>query len=79
MSSSRYDVDLQMAVLEREWRDAYEASIGARADYQAVARRRGASAEILDRARERLDCAEARKAKVLVKIERLEERLLSDD
>ena len=79
MSSLDFDVDLQMTVLEREWRQAYEASIAARADYQSLAQRAGANAAALDRARERLDCAEAQKAKVLVKIERLEERLLSAD
>lgn len=79
MSSLDFDIDLQMTVLEREWRQAYEASIAARADYQTLARRGGADAAALDRAREHLEGAEALKAKVLLKIERLEERLLSAD
>ncbi len=79
MSSLDSDIDLHMNVLEREWRQAYEASIAARADYQSLAQRAGTDAAALDRARERLDCAEAHKAKVLLKIERLEERLLSAD
>lgn len=71
------DADLQISVLEREWRSAYEASIAARAQYQVLARQQGVSAESLDQALERLDRAEAQKAKIMLKIEQLEDTLLT--
>ena len=73
------DLDTQMNNLESEWRQVYEDSIVARAEYQTLAAGRQASAESLDLARERLDRAEAMKAKIMVKIERLETRLLGSD
>lgn len=73
------DLDTQMNALESEWRHVYEDSIVARAEYQTLAAGRQASAELLDLARERLDRAEAMKAKIMVKIERLESRLLGSD
>jgi hypothetical protein len=78
MSGIDFDIDSQMHELEMEWRQAYETSIVARADYQSLALSPGANAELLDMARERLDQAEALKARVMVKIERLEDRLLGD-
>ncbi len=60
--------------LEFEWREAYEGSIAARADYQGLARDVTASVEAIDAARERLDRAEALKARVMARIERIEER-----
>lgn len=77
MSSLDIDMDLQMNVLESEWRRAYETSIAARADYQLLAQNPIANSEALDRAREHLDKAEALKQRVMMKIERLEESLLS--
>jgi hypothetical protein len=79
MSSLDLDLDSQMDNLELEWRQGYEASINARAEYQALAADRKASAARLDMARERLDRAEALKARIMAKIERLEDQLLSRD
>jgi uncharacterized protein (UPF0262 family) len=70
------DLDTQMVSLEYEWRQVYEASIVARADYQSLAASSDASVELLDMARERLDRAEALKARIMIKIERLEDSLL---
>jgi hypothetical protein len=71
------DFDIEMNRLEFEWRQGYEASIAARAAYQALAANRNAQAELLDAARERLDRAEAAKSRIMAKIERLEDHLLS--
>ena len=79
MSSLDLDIDTQLIVLESEWRQAYEASIAARAEYQAVARDRKARSLVIDRAREHLDKTEATKERIMTKIERLEERLLGND
>ena len=73
------DLDTQMNSLESEWRQVYEDSIVARAEYPSLAVGRQAGAELLDMARERLDRAEAQKSRVMVKIERLESRLLGSD
>jgi hypothetical protein len=79
MSRTDLDFDAQMTLLESEWRQGYEASITARAAYQALAADRGAKAALLDAARERLDRAEAQKSRIMAKIERLEDRILSRD
>ena len=79
MSSLDFDLDVQMVSLESEWRQVYEDSINARADYQALAANRTSSALLLDAARERLDQAEALKTRVMAKIERLEEKILGYD
>lgn len=73
------DLDAQMSSLEAEWRQGYEASILARSEYQALAADPKASCDALDAARERLDRAEAQKARIMAKIERLEDRLLRGD
>ena len=73
------DLDTQMSTLESEWRQVYEDSIVARAEYQSLAAGRQAGADLLDMARERLDRAEAQKSKIMVKIERLESRMLGSD
>jgi hypothetical protein len=72
------DLDGQMDQLELEWRRAYEASIAARGDYQSLAAR-GAGADLLDVAREGLERAEAFKARVMARIERLEDSLLGSN
>jgi hypothetical protein len=77
--SIHFDVDSQLHELEMEWRLAYETSIVARADYQSLALSSAASAELLDMARERLDRAEALKARMMVKIERREDQLLGEE
>ncbi len=79
MSSLDLDLDTQMNNLELEWRQVYEASMVARADYQALAANPKANARLLDAACERLDRAEALKARIMAKIERLEEHLLSQE
>jgi hypothetical protein len=79
MSSLDFDLDGQMSRLETEWRHGYEASILARAEYQALAANPKARVSALDAARERLDRAEALKARIMAKIERLEDRLLRRD
>jgi hypothetical protein len=79
MSSLDFDLDLQMSSLEREWRQAYEASMSARADYQFLASSRDATADVLCKAREHLDRTEALKARVMAKIGRLEDSVLGHD
>ncbi len=72
MSSSpvQCDHDTMLNELELEWRRHYEAAMLARADFQYLAARK-AGAESLDLAKERLDRAEAHKARVLATIDRL--------
>ena len=79
MDTVRQDPDVQMSELETQWRHAYEASIAARADYQALVARPGTSADLQDVALERLDRAEALKARIMVQIERLECEMLGKD
>jgi hypothetical protein len=79
MSSLDLDLDTQMNNLELEWRQVYETSIVARADYQALAANPKTKADLLDNARERLDRAEALKARIMGKIERLEDSMLGKD
>ena len=79
MSSLDFDLDSQMAHLESEWRQAYEHSVEARVDYQALAANPKADANQLDLARERMDRAEAVKERIMVRIERLESLLLGQD
>jgi hypothetical protein len=79
MSSLDLDLDAHMNNLETEWRQAYETSIAARADYQTLAASPKAKADLLDMARERLDRAEALKARIMAKIERLEDTMLGQD
>lgn len=79
MNSLYLDHDAQMSQLEGEWRQAYEASIAARSGYQSLAAQPGASADLLDRAREHLDRAEASKIRIMVRIERLENEILGKD
>ena len=76
MSSLDFDLDTQMNNLEVEWRRAYDASILAREDYQILARGSKANANLLDLARERLDRAEALKARIMARIERLEDSMI---
>jgi hypothetical protein len=62
--------------LELEWRMACDATIVARAEYQRLAAAPAASVDSLDAARERLERAEAKKARILWKIEKLEAGML---
>lgn len=79
MSSLDLDLDAHMNNLETEWRQAYESSMVARADYQSLAANRKAKARLLDLARERLERTEALKARIMAKIERLEDTILGQD
>jgi hypothetical protein len=79
MSSLDLDLDTHMNNLELEWRQAYESSIVARADYQTLAASPKANANLLDWARDRLDRTEALKARIMAKIERLEDSILGED
>ena len=79
MSSLDFDLDTQMNHLEMEWRKAYESSIVARSDYQILASSTKAGANLLEMARERLDRTEALKARIMARIERLEDNMLGQD
>jgi hypothetical protein len=79
MSSLDLDIDSQMNNLELEWRQAYESSIVLRTDYQAMAANPEARVEMLNLALERLDRSEALKARIMAKIERLEDSILGQD
>jgi len=79
MSSLDLDLDTQMNNSESEWRQIYEAGIVARAEYQMLAMDPEANADLLDSARERLERAEALEARIMAKIERLEDYMLSQD
>jgi len=79
MSSLDLDLDDRIIHLETQWRLGYEASVAARAEYQALAANHGANAGLLNAARERLDRIEALKARIMAKIERLEDQILSRD
>jgi hypothetical protein len=79
MSSLDLDLDTHMNNLELEWRRAYESSIVARADYQALSVAPEMNAQLLVLARERLDRTEALKARIMAKIERLEDSILGQD
>ena len=76
MSSVNIDLDTHMSSLETEWRQAYEALFVARADYQSLAASPKANVDVLDAAYERMERAEALKARIMEKIERLEGSLL---
>ena len=79
MSSLDFDLDSRMNNLEQEWRLAYESSIVARADYQSLATGPRTDSKLLGLARDRLERTEALKARIMAKIERLEDSLLGND
>jgi len=66
------DFDLRLSHLEREWSAAYEASRLAGADFLALSASPKVKFEEVQKARRRLDQAEALKAQIMIKIERLE-------
>jgi hypothetical protein len=76
MSSLDLELDGRMDDLEFEWREALDRSIVARAECLALAASPEANARALTLARERLSDAELLKARVLAKIERLEDSML---
>ncbi len=79
MSSLDFDLDSRMNDLEQEWRQAYESSIVARTDYQFLVANPKAKVKLIELARERLDRTEALKARIMAKIERLEDSMLGRD
>lgn len=76
MSSLDFDIDTQMTRLELEWRHAFEASMLARADFEALKADGKTDKSRLQQAVEQMERAEIVKARVMQKIERLEDRLL---
>ena len=76
MSSLDLELDGRLDDLEREWREAREASIIARAEYLALGADLTANAAAIDGARERLRRADVREARILAKIELLEDSTL---
>jgi hypothetical protein len=79
MSSLDFDLDSQMSSLESEWRQAYESSIAARAELHALAAKPKPNASTLAKAHDRLERAEGLKARIMAKIERLEDSILDRD
>jgi hypothetical protein len=79
MSSLDFDLDTQMSRLELEWHRAYESSVVARTDYQTLLLSHKASASLIDMARVRLDRAEALRAQIMGKIDRLEDSMLGQE
>ena len=79
MSSLDLELDARMNDLELEWRQAYDSSSVARADYRALAESPKPSLALINRARERLERTEALKARIMAKIERLEDSILGQD
>jgi hypothetical protein len=76
MGRVNMDLDERMGQLEAEWRQAYENCVAAGAHYQSLAAQPGVDADLLDIARECLDRAEASKARIMFRIERLEGEIL---
>jgi glucan phosphorylase len=76
MSSLDFDLDSQMSHLETEWRQAYETTVAARTELQALAATPNPNASAIAKAQTRLERAEGTKAHVMSKIERLEDRML---
>jgi len=79
MSSLDFDLDSQMSHLETEWRRAYETSIAARDELQALVAAVKPNPVATARAQTRLERAEGTKSHVMAKIERLEDRILSQN
>jgi len=79
MSSLDLELDARMNNLELEWRQAYDSSSVARADYRGLAESPKPNLALINRARERLERTEALKARIMAKIERLEDSILGQD
>lgn len=76
MSSLDLELDGRMDDLERDWREAREASIIARAEYLALGANISANGAALEVARARLRRAEAAEARIFAKLELLEDSML---
>jgi len=79
MSSLDFELDNQISHLESEWRQAYQAGDDARAELKALAAGPTLKAIMIEQARERLNRTEALKARIMAKIERLEDSFLGRD
>jgi hypothetical protein len=79
MSSLDFDLDSQMSSLESEWRHAYEVSIAAREELAVLSESPNSDAFALAKAQDRLERAEGLKARIMAKIERLEDSILGND
>jgi DNA repair ATPase RecN len=79
MSSLDFDLDSQMSNLESEWRQAYETSNAARAELHALTATLRPNASALAKVLDRLERAEGLKARIMAKIERLEDSALGSD
>jgi hypothetical protein len=73
VSEPNLELDERMAALEAEWRHVYEAGVEARGELERLQRCGGASVDLLRSAHSRLQRFEVLKARVMEKIERLEE------
>jgi hypothetical protein len=78
MSSMDLELDGQTSDLEMEWRQAHDAVMAARADYERVLDCCRAKGGLIDIARIRLGRAEALKARLYAKIERLEHNMAGE-
>jgi hypothetical protein len=76
MSSLDLELDGRIETLELEWRIAYEAGRQARAQIESIPADTLADRRILSLAGERLERLEAQKARIMAKIERLEDSML---
>jgi hypothetical protein len=79
MSSLDFDLDSQMSSLESEWRHAYEIGIAAREEVRLLTAAPKQNAFALAKAQDRLERAEVLKARIMAKIERLEDSILGND
>jgi hypothetical protein len=75
MSGIDLELDGELDNLETQWRQAYEACVNARADYERVQDCCAANGGLIDVARLRMDRAEALKVRLMIKMERAEVRL----
>jgi hypothetical protein len=71
-----FDLDSRVNKLELEWREAFEASLTARARYRALSSQSRIDIDELDQAKECLEQCEARKSRVMDKIDQLERRVI---
>jgi hypothetical protein len=71
-----FELDSQMSSLESEWRQAYESSAAARAELHAQLAAPKTPSIVIARAQMRLEQAETLKARIMSKIERLEDSLI---
>ena len=79
MSSLDFDHDTQLHDLESEWRQAFEMTVVARAELQALASNPVSDHLAIARAQHRLERGEGLKARIMAKIERLEDVLLGHE